>query len=113
MFVLSKHQFARLTAGIDRPWKRRDLPPSGGDQHTAEKSAATALLDLGAGDGRPTLAIAAGFDRVAVTEASRHMQKLLTDKVVVLGILKELRLLTSSTGLRSGCGASQTLWCNL
>jgi predicted RNA methylase len=39
------------------------------------------LLDLGAGDGRPTQAMAAaGFDRVLATEVSQPMQRLLTDK---------------------------------
>jgi hypothetical protein len=69
MFVLSKSQFSRLTCSLSARWL------GSGDTGTA-----AALLDLGAGDGRPTLAMSAGFGRVLATEASAPMQRLLIDK---------------------------------
>ena len=72
MFVLSKNQFDQLTAGLsDRAWR------SSGERARAAADATTTLLDLGAGDGRPTLAMSAGFDRVVATEVSQPMQRLL------------------------------------
>jgi hypothetical protein len=69
MFVLSKRQFSRLTCSLSARWL------GSGDTGTA-----AALLDLGAGDGRPTLAMSEGFGRVLATEASAPMQRLLIDK---------------------------------
>ena len=66
MFVLSKRQFSHLTRSLSARWL--------GSGDTA------ALLDLGAGDGRPTLAMSEGFGRVLATEASAPMQRLLSDK---------------------------------
>ena len=75
MFVLSKNQFDQVTAGLsDRAWR------SSGERARAAADATTTLLDLGAGDGRPTLAMSAGFDRVVATEVSQPMQRLLVDK---------------------------------
>jgi len=68
MFVLSKRQFSLLTRSLSARWL------GSGD------TAAAALLDLGAGDGRPTLAMSEGFGRVLATEASAPMQRLLIDK---------------------------------
>jgi hypothetical protein len=66
MFVLSKRQFSHLTRSLSARWL--------GSGDTA------ALLDLGAGDGRPTLAMSEGFGRVLATEASAPMQRLLNEK---------------------------------
>jgi len=71
MFVLSKQQFDRLTRSLSAPWS---ASPGAGDTTT------TTLLDLGAGDGRPTLAMSAGFSSVIATEASAPMQRLLIEK---------------------------------
>ena len=84
MFVLSKNHFDRLTRGFaHRKWRGGSATVGEKKAVVSEEETATAtttLLDLGAGDGRPTLAMADGFDRVLATEASRPMQRLLADK---------------------------------
>lgn len=61
MFVFSKQQFVQLS-GLDTA-ARLDT-----------------MLDLGAGDGRPTLSMSSFYHSVYATEMSRPMQKLLTAK---------------------------------
>jgi hypothetical protein len=78
MFVLSKNQFDLLTRGLgNRSWRSSVVT----DPRPASAAAdTTTLLDLGAGDGRPTLAMSGGFARVLATEVSGPMQRRLAEK---------------------------------
>jgi len=65
MFVLSRDQFITMT-----------------DDFTGDK-----LIDLGAGDGRPTMAMFSSFEEVYATETSAPMRKILSaNKIKVLEI---------------------------
>jgi len=63
MFVFSREQFLLLTSNISSP-------------QFNSGSTLPALLDLGAGDGRPTTSLSAFFDQTFVTEVSSPMRKL-------------------------------------
>jgi len=71
MFVFSKEQIVKMT-GLD-------------SEEAGEGE--NMMLDLGAGDGRPTLSVSSFFSQTFVTEMSRPMQRLLEKKgFIVVGV---------------------------